>query len=300
MREPFGLSIQGDNWMLKGKSLYANNIIAPTPGKIYYVSVATGADTYLGTSWKKPYKTIAKAITMVNTGGFSNNLIIVAPGTYPESLTPPTVGCMILGVGSFGSVAQPLISPAAGDPVVGAVSKLALINLRFQSNAVNTNCLNLTTVQDMLVENCTFISNNATTGGNAIDVETSMYDSVIKGCYFTTLEAGTPFLKGIYITKAARNLIIGNIITGLKVNATARGIHIVASTGPAYLDNIIKDNIIYIGAAGEGITDADSMSLIIGNRIMTVAGTSMTAAAGSMIDNKWHNATACVTVFAET
>jgi len=284
-----GLSLDRYGNVIIAGSVAAGNVWA-LPGKTYYVDASVSASGS-GRSWATAFKTLAEAITQVNSDAGAHATIIVAPGTYAESLTPPTVMCSIVGAGWLGKTSMPLIAPASGSCFVGAMSALRLANLRLKVSTASKNVLDLTTVADTMIEDCLFISNNPTTGAVAIDIATSMFDSTIRNCYFTTLEGGTAqaFTKGIVIAEAMRNFIVNNIFTGLADDGT--GIEIAGHDDPVFVDNVVAGNIVYVSSDGTCINDGDSKSLVFDNLLCHTGGTAITSLTGATTRNMSNDGT---------
>lgn len=107
----------------------------PVRGTNYHVNGATGVDTNTGLSWRSPYLTIAKAITVAGV----NDKIRVAPkgsgNGYDETLTIPyaSKGLVIEGVGPRGSV---FVVPTAvgGKPLINHADDVTLLNLGLETN----------------------------------------------------------------------------------------------------------------------------------------------------------------------
>lgn len=79
-----------------GIPLIGSGNIPVTSGKYYFVSGANGSDAFNGTNVETPFKTIAFAVSKA----VANDVILVLPGTYSETVTVSVAGVHIIGIGT--------------------------------------------------------------------------------------------------------------------------------------------------------------------------------------------------------
>jgi hypothetical protein len=99
----YSRNVTSDTVTLSGSLLYGTTDLSLTQGKSWYVGV-NGSDTNAGNHQNGPYLTIAKALSVAQSG----DTIFVFPGTYTE-ITPLTVpvGVTIRGLDIRNVIVQP-------------------------------------------------------------------------------------------------------------------------------------------------------------------------------------------------
>ncbi|MDD5219835.1 MAG: right-handed parallel beta-helix repeat-containing protein [Candidatus Bipolaricaulis sp.] len=247
------------------------NMALLTAGKVYYVS-KTGNSTD-GLSWANAFSTIAAAIAASNatidwSGNEEDNYIVIAPGTYAESLTTSPYYCHLIGLGVrtlASSGMKVKIEPASGVCMSGTALGLHLYNLCFKVLGA-VDALDFGICNDVLVENC-LIEPGADANVNAFSTTNSDGLRFINNKIKSGLGSGG-FAYGLYFAGGADKylhnaLIQNNIIGGL--DAAGTGIYIASDcTGT---ESVIDGNIIKLSGAGVGIDD-DSDDVVVTNNIV--------------------------------
>lgn len=103
-----------------------NDFPVSSPGTIYYVNTASGADTNDGKAWESAMKTIGAALT----AAISGDVILVSPGAYDEQVTIARAKSklMIIGVGGRGAVfIQPSANPSTA--LTNEADDVTLVNI---------------------------------------------------------------------------------------------------------------------------------------------------------------------------
>lgn len=263
----------------------------PTQGLTYYVH--KGGDDTTGLTWEHAFTTIAAAIAASNAtidwaNNEEDNVILIAPGTYTESLTTVPYYCHMigLGVGTLANSAMSVrIEPASGvcmssDTCIG----LHLKNIAFVAKGA-VDILDFVICNDVLIEDCMFApgDNNVV---NAISTENS--DGLnIRNCKFKSGLGTGGFTRCMYFGGGADKylhnaLIENNILQGM--DATGTGIFI-QSTCTA-TQTIIKGNIIHLFGAGIGIDDNSDNAIVEGNKVFHVGGTPYDINAALSMNNR--------------
>ena len=253
------------------------NMALLTQGNVYYVSKSGNSTT--GKSWKTAFTTIAAAITASNAtidwaGNEEDNVILIAPGTYAETLTTIPYYCHMIGLG-VGTLANSgmsvRIEPASGVCMSGTALGLHLYNLAFQAVGA-VDLLDFGICNDVLIERCMFGPGD-NSAVNAISTENS--DGLnIRNCKFKSGLGTGGFTRCMYFGGGADKylhnaLIENNILQGM--DATGTGIFI-QSTCTA-TQTIIKGNIIHLSGAGIGIDDNSDDAMVVENYVFHVGGT---------------------------
>lgn len=254
------------------------NMALLTAGNIYYVSKAGNSTD--GKSWETAFSTIAAAITASNatidwSGNEEDNYILIAPGTYAETLTTIPFYCHMIGLG-VGTLANSgmsvRIEPASGVAMSGTALGLHLYNIAFVASGA-VDILDFGICNDVLIERCMFAPGDGDVV-NGISTENS--DGLnIRDCKFKSgLGGGAGMTKAMSFAGGADKylhnaLIENNIISGL--DATGTGIYVASDcTGT---ESIIRKNTVYLSGAGTGIDDNSDDVLIIDNTVFHVGGT---------------------------
>lgn len=271
------------------------NMVLLTRGNVYYVAKSGNSTT--GKSWKTAFSTIAAAITASNatidwSGNEEDNIILIAPGTYAETLTTIPYYCHMIGLG-VGTLANSgmsvRIEPASGVCMSGTALGLHLYNVAFQAVGA-VDLLDFGICNDVLIERCMFGPGDNSTV-NAISTENS--DGLnIRNCKFKSGLGTGGFTRCMLFQGGADKylhnaLIENNILQGM--DATGTGIKI-ESTCTA-TQTIIRENIIQLSGAGIGIDDNSDDAMIVGNKIFTSAGTWADCNTALAIDNLHNNGT---------
>lgn len=254
-----------------------SNMALPTEGKVFYV--AKNGNGQGGLSWETAYPTIAEAITASNAliswaGNEEDNYILIAPGTYAESLTTSPYYCHLIGLG-VGTLANSgmsvRIEPASGVALSGTLLGMHLYNLAFQAvGAVDV--IDGGIVNDCLFERCMFAPGDNDVV-NAISTENS--DGLnIRNCKFKSGLGTGGFTRCMYFGGGADKylhnaLIENNILQGM--DATGTGIFIQGTCTAT--QTVIKGNIIHLSGAGIGIDDNSDDAMVVENYVFHVGGT---------------------------
>lgn len=253
------------------------NLSVLTAGTVYYVH--KDGNSVDGLSWETAYTTIAAAITVSNatidwTGNEEDNVIVIAPGTYAESLTTPPYYCHMIGLG-VGTLANSgmsvRIEPASGVALSGTLLGLHLHNIAFVSVGA-VDIIDGEIVNDCLFERCMFAPGDGDVV-NMISTNTSDGLNII-GCKFKSgLGGGAGATRAILFQGGAdkywhNGIIRDCIIAGL--DATGTGIKIEVDCTAT--ESIIKNNIIRLSGAGVGIDDDNDNVIVQGNTVYHIGG----------------------------
>lgn len=115
-------------------------------GMYFFVNGTTGVDSNLGGSADQPFKTIQAAVNSAASQSPQGAVILVAPGTYAETVTiaRPTAfiaEMYIVGAGPQGSIKiQPTTTNA--NAVVNNADDVTLINIKANANGTGIGCKN--------------------------------------------------------------------------------------------------------------------------------------------------------------
>ena len=255
----------------KGQSAY------PTQGLTYYVH--KGGDDTTGLSWEHAFTTIAGAIAASNAtvswaDNEEDNVILIAPGTYEESLTTVPYYCHMIGLG-VGTLANSgmsvRIEPASGVCMSGTALGLHLYNIAFVAKGA-VDILDFGICNDVLIERCMFAPGDSSVV-NAISTENS--DGLnIRDCKFKSGLGSGGFTRCMLFQGGADKylhnaLIENNILQGMSASGT--GIKI-ESTCTA-TQSVIKGNTIQLSGAGIGIDDNSDNAMVEDNKVFHVGGT---------------------------
>lgn len=254
------------------------NLNLITQGTIFYVSKSGNNSD--GLSWTNAFTTIAAAITAANTlidweGNEEDTYIIIAPGTYAESLTTIPYYCHIIGLGvpSLASSGMSVkIQPASGVAMSGTALGLHLYNLAILAQGA-VDILDFDTCNDVVIERC-MISPADNSVVNGISTENSDGLNIINCKFKSGLAAYAGMTKAMSFAggsnKYLHNAVIeGNIIGG--IDPTGTGIYVASNcTGT---ESIIKDNIVMLHGAGVGIDDDSDDVVVMNNVVFHVGGT---------------------------
>jgi len=252
------------------------NMALVTEGKVFYV--AKKGNNTDGSSWENAFNTIAAAITASNAtidwaGNEEDNYILIAPGTYDESLTTPPYYCHLVGLGVrtlASSGMKVKIFPTTGVCMSGTALGLHLYNLCFKVNGA-VDALDFGICNDVLVENC-LIEPGDSDNVNAFSTENSDGLNFIGNKIKSGLASGG-FDYGLYFAggsdKYLHNAVIANnIIAGLA--ATGTGIYVASNCTAT--GSIFKGNIIRISGAGNGIDENNDNVIVCDNTVFHVGG----------------------------
>lgn len=243
-------------------------------GKVYYVH--KGGDNAGGLSWEHAFTTIAAAIaaqrtwraTLASALQSCNAYIFIAPGTYDENITSFPFSTTIIGLGIPGTDKATEWHTTTGACMAGTVSGLRLVNIRFEAGGAN-DVLDFNICNNVEILNCDIQANE--TNKSAISTMNSGY-LTIRNCKIGTGGgADKLFDYGIKVEEGhLHNAVIeNNIIQGLE--ATGTGIYI--PVGSVASQTIIRNNVIKLTGAGQGIDDDSDDCMVVGNTVFHVNGT---------------------------
>jgi len=272
------------------------NLSVLTEGNVYYV--AKSGNNTTGKSWETAFNTIAAAITAANAtitwaGNEEDNVILIAPGTYAESLTTIPYYCHMIGLGVrtlANSGMSVRIEPASGVAMSGTALGLHLYNLAFVALGA-VDILDFGTCNDVLIEGCMLapgdgdvVNGISTTNSDGLNIRNCKFKSGLGGGAGMT--TAMSFAGGA--DKYLHNAVIeNNIIAGL--DATGTGIYVASDcTGT---ESIIRGNTIYLSGAGIGIDENSDDVIVESNKIYTQAGTWADCNTDLAIDNLHNNGT---------
>lgn len=195
-------------------------------GKVYWVDENSGSDNYDGLTPKRPFATIAAAITASNLtcGSYNMNTIYVNAQTYTEDLTTAPQNVNIYGIGGKTRLQGTHVFAAnlqqnfhfhnmwfrdvdgINFTISGNSYGYGWHNCTFE-NAGATGAIKSYLAQDMMIEDCRFLGNPVFT--TAIQISGHHYRSIIRN---NLIGATT---NGILIDAGSvgyGNWIIGNVI----------------------------------------------------------------------------------------
>jgi hypothetical protein len=252
-------------------------------GSTYFVDNNSGSDGNKGDSFLRPFKTLAKAITVSNLdiGRGSDrwarrNTIYFAADAETASLTVFPAKCDIIGVGSCDAYDKPTLNGKH----VTATEHLGCrwFNVRFKANATGDIFTLSAYDNGMQFHNCQFVGSQSTvTASNAI-ITAACELLVINGCDFDgaftneVIYIGTGNASGL---KIRNNVIREGASDGIYIKTDATFANI---NGAGLIDN----NIIHVAAIT--VNDVSQKCLIVNNRCISDAA-SGTAGVGVFVGN---------------
>lgn len=224
-------------------------IVFPRASKYFFVDKATGNDDWPGEDAEAPKLTIASAITAMNarinwsnSPWSKNDVLIIGPGKYDETLTALPYGCTIIGLGDafdLNGERGVTIYSSTGSAFDGtSVINMRLHNLCFEGTGANP-VFEVDNFNRNILTKILFAGNTGDTTTNCFEVVKDMtgnrFDDVIfhRGDY------------GMYINtdNANSKQASGNVLNNLKVTGcTVAGIYFEANTVPSFT-NIYNSNI---------------------------------------------------------
>jgi len=273
-----------------------------TAGNVYYVSKAGNNTT--GLSWKNAFTTITAAITASNatiswSGNNEDNYIIIAPGTYAETIASGVYYTTLIGLGTCG-MGRVTIASAAGIALAGNSVGSRFYNIKFVGKG-SGDIVDFGVFNDSIIENCQFVP-DAGTLINALSFD-DCKESIIRNNFFTTGSQGVNKCDyGMYFHGGANQYCHNTLIEGNKIidvlENTGTGIYIHGDCNSQ--GAVIRKNIIRIRGAGTGIDDDAGGSgyqyaVVLENHIFTIAGTGFDVAEDYASMNIWNNGSTCVT-----
>lgn len=122
--------------------------LTPVRSQQFHVDGKDGSNNHNGLSFDRAFATIAAAVTAMKaridwaeTPWARSDVLLIAPGLYPEALTSLPYGCSVIGLGDafdLNGERGVTIKPAAGSPVdCTSVINTRLENLCFESPDAN-------------------------------------------------------------------------------------------------------------------------------------------------------------------
>lgn len=209
--------------------------------KYFFVDMATGLDGNTGERQDEPKATIAAAITLMsnrinwsNSPWSRNDVLIIGPGKYDETLTSLPYGCTVIGSGDsydLNGEASTVIYSSTGSAFDGtSVINMNLINLCFQGTGANP-VFEVDNFNRSTVRHCHFAGPTDDSGTNAFEVVKDMTGNRISDCVFHRCATG------IYINtdNASQKQASGNIIEDCYVTGcTTSGIYFDGNTVPSF------------------------------------------------------------------
>ncbi len=264
--------VSGINGLYEGPAGYESQVFGNVvAGNRYYVDVNFGLDTNNGSSWERPFKTLAAAIVAsnasiaLNSKGWAARNQIFYKGDNKEAAAETLITlankCDIIGVGSYDHRPTPML---IGNHVIGAGAYMGcrFINMGFMSPAAGGVIFTVpTTTSGLAFYGCHFDGRSTTPATKAI-VATAVEQFTIENCRFfgkystTTIDIGTGSSRALLI----RNNLIESGAIGITVHASMTCADAVAMI----LDNVFSVVTLFI--------DDNSDKVIIGgNRGATAA-----------------------------
>ena len=123
------------------------------PGTAYYVDLATGNDSFEGTSWTYPFLTIQLAVDVA----VARDAIFVAGGDYAEDVVMDTAHVNLIGVGSRDSVQVTGTSAGAKTALEIAASDVGVYNLNLQGRTSSGSGIELSgNIRRIHISGCLF------------------------------------------------------------------------------------------------------------------------------------------------
>ncbi len=175
--------------------IMAESGFGPGIGQIQYVAPATSSTSQfraqleaMGVDSGDISTSIATALS--KTADYRNDVILIAPGTYVESLTDDLINRILLGTGTRSNV---IIAPTVSNAYAGAVTDSIIKGITFQepSSAGGTAAFSASSLRGSLIEYCKFTgkTGNVASVGLRIGAEVSaaseaMFQSTITRCVF--------------------------------------------------------------------------------------------------------------------
>ena len=209
--------------------------------KYYFVDKATGNDGNNGFSVSEPKKTIAAAITAMNarinwsnSPWSRNDVLVIGPGKYDETLTSLPYGCTIIGTGDsydLNGERGTVIYSSTGSAFDGtSVINMGLHNLCFMGTGAYP-VFEVDNFNRNVVTHCHFAGDTGDNATNAFEVVKDMTGNRISDCVFHRAAVG------IYINtdNANSKQASGNIIEDCYVTGcTTAGIYFDGNTVPSF------------------------------------------------------------------
>jgi len=207
--------VSGIEGIFQGPSGYESQIFGNVvAGNRYYVDVNFGVDTNNGSSWERPFKTLAAAIVASNANialsskGWAARNQIYYKGDNNEAAAETLITlpnkCDVIGVGSYDHRPTPMM---IGNHVIGAGAYMGcrFFNMGFMSPAAGGVIFTVpTTTSGLAFYGCHFDGRSTTPATKAI-VATAVEQFTIKGCKFfgkystTTIDIGTGSSRALLI-----------------------------------------------------------------------------------------------------
>ena len=212
-----------------------------TESNYYFVDKATGLAGNTGLKVSEPLDTIAAAIALMsarinwsNSPWSRNDVLVIGPGKYDETLTSLPYGCTMIGLGDArdqdGERGVTIYSSTGSAVDATSVINMGLYNLRFEGTGANP-VFEVDNFNNNVVKNCVFAGPTDDSGTNCFEVVKDMTNSVLSHCLFHRCA------YGIYINtdnanskQATGDTIEYCYITG----CTTAGIYFDSNTVPSF------------------------------------------------------------------
>jgi len=253
-------------------------------GKRYYVDGNYGSDSNNGSSWERPYKTLAVAMAASHAniasgakGWAARNRIYFKADGSVEDLTKLARKTDVIGIGSTDWKVRPALY---GNHVVDATTPYTgcrFINILFRGAAVTGgDIFTLTGQHGVEFHNCEFLATGSTTDATAAIVSTAGVALTVNDCVFKG-EFGDAVIE-VAAGQADDLVITDNLIQGANMGIDISG----SASFQTGKYGLIKDNVFRTTLAC--INDGESKSYVVGNRGSTEAA-SGSGLAGAIVCN---------------
>lgn len=229
-----------------------------------------------------------------------NDVVLVYPGDYAESITEDLSGRHLLGMGAMPGVTQ--VKPTAGSAYTGNVARSVIKNLSFWSSSSTspelpafyaTNAAGSGGFYASMIDNCKFMGGHASSvvglqlgAKDAASVwESLMYSTVQKCGFYAGGSQTTEFITGISLfaydsaaqqakKSASQCHFFKNTIyaetAGIRANVNSTNLH-----GTVFEENVIRSHQNYGPSYGiychYGAGSGDLTAMVINNRICAVS-----------------------------
>ena len=263
-------------------------------GRIFWVDDNGGNDEFNGFRPDRAKKTIAAAITQMNTGinwsrqpWAHNDTIIILPGRYTENLTSLPYGCNIVGLGDafdLNGERGVTIKPASGSPVdVTSAINMRIHNIAFESPDTSP-AFDVENCNRNVFSHCVFFGNTGDTTTHAFRVKDETNGdgngdatgTKWSHCLFHRAEIGLEIETDNGSSKQASGCIIEHsYFTGI----TAKGIYFHADCVPSF--TIINNCVVGDGSTTLALGLDDDTDLIgVNNTVFTATANDPDGGAG--------------------
>jgi hypothetical protein len=287
--------VSGIEGVFQGPAGYESQIFGNVvAGNRYYVDVNFGSDSNNGSSWERPFKTLAAAIVAsnaniaLNSKGWAARNQIYYKGDNKEAdaetlITLPNK-CDVIGVGSYDHHPFPIL---IGNHVIGAGAYMGcrFINMGFRSPAAGGVIMTVpTTTSGLQFLGCHIMGDSTTPATKGI-LATAVEMLKIKGCRFI----GAFSTDAIELGAGATN---GLLIEDSIIQSGAAGIVASSTLTCALRDAIIRNNTFDVATIT--VNDASGKILIHGNRGRSAGNgklaSTLVFGTGMAVDNQFGHA----------